>query len=218
MEEATPESKLYWTGGLFRTSILCWPKRQQHQIDKAIAILDEFRSACQKQFIAFEPTINGRPMAYERFSKQLNPEHRDNRFSVGAGLPDAEQLPGRSTIASITQGELLEGLKKGGDFDNQHAKAVIVFIYHLWDESYRVRIADSLGVKPCKVTCDLMGDLREIRNAIIHNSSIIEEKTLQKLKFLLGIWQIESAELVVTGTMLHALMEQLNAIRVDITE
>ena len=218
MEEATSKSKLYWRGGPFRTSILCWPERQQHQIDKAIAILDEFRSTCQKQFIAFEPTVNGRPMAYERFSKQVKPEHRGNRFSVGTGFPDAEQLPGRSTIANITIGELLEGLKMGGDFDNQHAKAVIVFIYHLWDESYRVRIADSLGVKPCKVTCDLMGDLREIRNAIIHNSSIIEEKTLQKLKFLLGIWRIESAELVVTGTMLHALMEQLNAIRVDITE
>ena len=63
-----------------------------------------------------------------------------------------------------------------------------------------------------------MGDLREIRNAIIHNSSIIEEGTLQKLKFLPGIWQIESAVLMVTGTMLHALMEQLNAIRVDVTE
>ena len=218
MAERGFEGQLYWTGGLFRVGIRCWPERQQGAIDMALGILEEFRSACQKQFIAFEPTVNGRPMAYERWREQIKPEHLGNSLHVGTNFPDAEQQPGQSTIARITLRELLEGLKKGGDFDNQHAKAVIVFVYHLWDESYRAKMAKALHVGLDSITCGLMGDLREIRNAIIHNNSIIGEQMLQKLKFLPSIWQIEVGELLITGTMLHSLMEQLNAIRVDITE
>lgn len=217
MVEDRPPSELYWTGGRFNACIVCWVRRQQQEIDQAVKILDEFRSACQKQYITFQPGLNGRRMAYEYLSGAIRPEIRSGTLSVGTVLPDATPQPGQSLVANIPIQDLLEGLKEGGDFDNQHAKAVIVFIYHIWEGYYRGRIAESLRVKTANVSCDLLGDLREIRNSIIHNNSIIEGKTLEKLSFLPGIWRVELGELVITSIMLHSLMEQLNAIRVEVT-
>lgn len=156
-------------------------------------------------------------MAYEYLSGAIRPEIRSGTLSVGTVLPDATPQPGQSLVANIPIQDLLEGLREGGGFDNQHAKAVIVFIYHIWEGYYRGRIAESLRVKTANVSCDLLGDLREIRNSIIHNNSIIEGKTLEKLSFLSGIWRVELGELVITSIMLHSLMEQLTAIRVEIT-
>ncbi len=218
MAEVESASKLYWTGGPFRVLIRCWPERQQDECDKAVTILDECRSAFQKQFMLFDPIVSGRPLAHDRWSKLFKPEHRNNKITIGNALPGTEQSPGRSVIAETTQGELLDGLSVGGAFDSQHAKAVIVFTYHLWDEFYRVKIAETLRVSTKQVTCDLMGDIRLIRNVIIHNRSIIEKKTLQALNFLPGLWQVEQGELVITSAMLYSLMEQLNAIRVDVVE
>ena len=216
MSQDGKESNLYWTGGQFRVSLLCLIGRSRDEVDQALIILEEFRSACQRQFIGFNGVVNGRHLALQRLSSALSPEHRDKAFLVGTGPPDGEQVPGRSTIASIPQGELLEGLQKGGEFESLHAKALIVFIYHLWEEYFRARIADVLHVEKKKVCCDLMGDVRQIRNAIVHDNSMVTADDLSKFHFLPGIWQVGVGHLDLTETMLHSLMEQINAIRVDI--
>ena len=216
MSQDRREPRPHWTGGPFRVSILCLINRSRDEVDQAILILEEFRSACQRQYIAFSGSVNGRQLARERWSRALSPEHRDKAFLVGTGPPDGEQVPARSTIASIPQGELLEGLKDGGEFESQHAKALIVFIYHLWEEYFRDKMAGALRVEKNKVHCDLMGDVRQIRNSIIHDNSELTADDLSKLQFLPGIWKIGEGQLDLTGTMVHSLMEQVNAIRVDI--
>ena len=95
-------------------------------------------------------------------------------------------------------------------------EALIVFIYHLWEEYFRDKMAGALRVEKNKVHCDLMGDVRQIRNSIIHNNSSLTADDLSKLQFLPGIWQLGEGQLDLTGAMVHSLMEQINAIRVDI--
>ena len=68
------------------------------------------------------------------------------------------------------------------------------------------------------VQCDLMGDVRHIRNAIIHENSEIGEKVIDKLKMLPSIWKPEPGNLTITENMVHALMEQIDAIRVRVAE
>ena len=145
------QTKLYWTGGEFRVSVFCWIDRTQEEVDEAVGILEEFRTACRKQYIAFNGLINGRSLAYERFSASMKPEFRDRAFLVGTGPPDGEQELGRSTIASMTQRELIDGLRDGGEFEKQRAKAVIVFIYHLWEDYFRDGIARAVRVTKNKV-------------------------------------------------------------------
>ena len=114
----------------------------------------------------------------------------------------------------MTQGEFLAGMSAGGEFENQHAKAFIVFVYHVWDDYYRSRIARALGLKKQFVWCSLMGNLRRVRNAVIHGSSIVNEHLVSQLAILTHIWDLRPGELRLDDSMLYSMMEQLNALRV----
>ena len=143
---------------------------------------------------------------------------RHNTVSVGSQFPDAEQNVGKSTFARITFGELIDGLVAGGEFEQLNAKAMLVFIDALWEDSTRSRIACLLGVKRKDVKCDLMADIRRLRNLIVHQSESAKQDYVQKASFLPLIWNIDPNELIITGAMLQPLFEQLNAVQVHIRE
>ena len=212
MNSQSPE--LYWKGGPFRVRLYHNPATPRCAVAGAVAILEKFLAECHKQYFAFNGVINGKQLAYERFKSIIT--SKDNKISFGTAFPDAEQLPGKSSIAHISQGELLKGLKKGGEFENQHAKALVVFMYHLWDENFRNRIAKIISVPKRQVKCALMGDIRQVRHLIIHKNSVVPQNFSAKLEFLSQIWDLEPRELTITEKMVHSLMEQINAIRVQI--
>lgn len=207
-------SELYWEGGPFRVSLYHNPDTPRQAVAAAIAILEEFRAECHKQYFAFDGVVNGRQLAYERFKSIMT--EMDKKISIGAAPPDSEQLPGKSTIAHMSQGELLEGLKRDGEFENQHAKAFVVLMYHLWDENFRNRIASLMSMPKKQVECILMGDIRQIRNLIIHKNSVVPQNFSAKLEFLPHIWDLKPGKLAITEKMVYSLMEQINAIRVQI--
>ena len=212
------QSKLYWNGGPFRVSISHASNIPAITVENAIAILEEFRVESQKQYMAFDGAVNGRNEAYKRYENMFKPTHRINRISVGTGLPDSPQSPGSSTIASMTQVDFLEGMKPGGEFENQHARALIVLIYHLWDEKYRRKLSQVFSLPLENIRCSLMGDIRHIRNLIIHENSVVPPGFRDRLELLPEIWNFEVGDLRITANMVHSFMEQLNAIRVDTTD
>jgi len=211
-------SNLYWDGDDFRVSIVfghgAWSHNQQ---ENAIKILDEFRTVCQRYYFAHCYTTTGLQFAYERFKNLLDPDEMDIQVGIGSGPPDAPQKRGRSTIGHMRQGELLDALQAGGEFRNIHAKAFIVFVYHLWDDAYRDAIADTLSIKKNMIECTLMGDLRLVRNLIIHKGSVVPAGFSSNLEFLPAIWNLLPGNLTISSTMIQSLMEQLNAIRLTIT-
>ena len=212
-QQITP---LYWTEGPFRVALYCNPSTPQYLSTQAFSILEEFRSDCQRRYCAFSGTLNGRALAYKEFKPFL--KNRDKTFFVGTGAPDSQQRLGRSMIAQMNQGDFIDSLRAGGKFDDLNAKAFIVMIFHRWDDQFRHGIAQVFSIPKDDVQCDLLGDVRHIRNAIIHENSAIGEKTIDKLKMLPSIWKFKPGKLTITENMLHALMEQINAIRVRIAE
>ena len=205
---------LYWTEGPFRVALQCPANTPQHLYTKTISLLEDYRSDCQRQFCAFSGSVNGRLLAYDKFSSLL--KSRDNTFFVGTGKPDTEQRLGRSTIAQMRQGDFLNNLKAGGAFEDQNAKAFIVMIFHRWDDQFRYLIAKVLSVPKSAVQCDLMGDVRHIRNSIIHEDSEITDRIINKLRILPLIWTLQPGKLRINNQMIHSLMEQVNAIRVRV--
>ena len=206
---------LYWSGGPFRVSLHHSANAPEDRVNRAVEILEGFRSDCQSQYCAFSGMVNGRGLAYERFKSIM--ESRNNKFSLGTAFPGSEQQPGKSTIVQISHGELLDGLEPDGTFEDQNAKAFILMIYHRWDEKYRHLISRALSVPKKSIQCDLMGDVRHVRNAIIHNNSDISQNTIAKLQLLRRIWNIPLGALKVSQDMLHSLMEQINAIHVRVS-
>ena len=127
-------------------------------------ILAEFQQHCHQHFICYALAVgslnnfvsdlgNGPPASLAFFNE-------DNQHQ--------RSLAARMTIDDLRQLGVPEGL-----FSDILAKAILVSLYAGWDEHFRVLIARSIGAKKATVRCNLMGDLRLIRNCIIHAQSIV---------------------------------------------
>lgn len=110
-------------------------------------------------------------------------------------------------------GDLIDSSQRNGDFPNQIARSFICAIYSLWDEFYRNNIAAENGCEQKKVMSGLMGDLRHIRNCIIHKKSIITNEQ-EKIKEL--DWILSRGKLIVTEEMFQILITQINNMTVVI--
>ena len=117
----------------------------------------------------------------------------------------------------MTQGELLESLADGGLFEDHLAKSLVVVIYYLWDEHYRPGIAKAVSAVPAQVECTLLGDIRRVRNLIIHKNSVMSE-SFPTLSFLSQIWNLKPGEIKITSEMVTSLLEQVNALRLTIVD
>ena len=206
--------ELYWSGGRFHAGLVFGPGRfPPNAVAKAVVVLEEFRAECHKAYFAFNGTLNGRLTASSKYEKLLT--KREARIYAGSAPPDGEQRPGQSVIAELTQGQLLDALVAGGDFEDRQNKALLVMLFHRWEEWYRHRIAEALGVDKDDVRCILMGEVRLLRNLIVHENAMVRDAS--SIPILSHIWEgIGAGYLVITDRMIHALMEQLNAIRVEI--
>ena len=205
---------LYWESGPFSYGIEGPEILLRNGEAEATAFLGEFVSACQKHYFAFQSAAFGIQKQRELFSRLFRPEHRDKTLFIGQGRPDEEQTLGRSAVGRIRQGELIDSLSVGGNFENYHAKALVVIIYQQWEEYYRPRIAEAVSINARQVKCRLMGDIRLVRNLIIHEKSIVPENFSGGLEFLPLIWNLAPGELRITHDMVHSWMEQLNSMLV----
>lgn len=70
---------------------------------------------------------------------------------------------------------------KDGLYINTLAKSLMVSLYSEWDELYRHRLATGIGVEAAAIRADLMGDLRHVRNWIVHNKSVVGKNQLKVL-------------------------------------
>ena len=207
-------SKVYWTGGQAQIKIFYESPVSEADSIEALRILEDFRSQCQRLWFAFNGMINGRPLMVERWRQQQIARH--NRLFVGAQLPEQEQSVGKSTFAQITFGELLDSMAEGGEFEQLNAKAYLVFIDALWEDSVRKRIANVRRVKEREVKCDLLADLRRLRNLMIHRSEKAKQNYVEKVALLPQIWDINPDDVIITASMLQALIEQLNAMHLHV--
>jgi hypothetical protein len=100
----------------------------------------------------------------------------ESTLSYGEGEPKGtpEEVAANAQHAT-TIGATKARMARGGIDRQQTASAVLVFVYHLWDEIYRHAIAREKGIEPRDLKVDIFGDVRLLRNAIIHNKGIADE-------------------------------------------
>lgn len=73
---------------------------------------------------------------------------------------------------------------RGDSNEQQHARAVLVFLFTYWEDEIRPRLAACRGVEKNAVQSDIMGDLRTIRHAILHSKGIFRADKHKTLKVL----------------------------------
>jgi hypothetical protein len=97
-------------------------------------------------------------------------EHLDSlQFIYGKGDPNA---PDATVQHLTTQGELKARNKERGRNHIFLASACVITIYQYWEGYFRGRIASAVGLPEDEIRAPVFGDLRKLRNAIIHNLGV----------------------------------------------
>jgi len=97
----------------------------------------------------------------------------DSPFMYKAGPPeDDPEAEVRKALHATTFSSLKDRLADDGSDMLRAADAVIVIVYHIWEEKYRRTLTSQSGVALGEISSDIMGDLRLLRNSIIHNKGI----------------------------------------------
>ena len=78
--------------------------------------------------------------------------------------------------------EYIAANAEGGSNEQQHAHAIVIFLFTYWEDEIRPRLAKAQGVAIRDIRSDAMGDLRLLRHAILHTKAIIRAKKYRKLK------------------------------------
>lgn len=78
-----------------------------------------------------------------------------------------------------------------GSNTQQHSQAILVFLYTYWEDEIRPRLAKSMGVAANEIKSDIMGDLRILRNVILHSKGIIRPNKFKNLKLLNEMFSVD---------------------------
>lgn len=88
-------------------------------------------------------------------------------------ISDDPKLPETYHMHSVTKSSLLRRIQTDGHNTMMLGNSIIVNIYQLWEDEIRGRIAKAKGIIKNEVNIDLFGEVRHIRQAIVHNNSLI---------------------------------------------
>lgn len=101
----------------------------------------------------------------------------------------------------IRASDYLAANASGGANEQQHARAIIVFLFTYWEDEIRPRLAAALGVKPKDIQAEVMGDLRILRNIILHSKSIIRSDKHAGLKTMSALFAVDQPLVLSYETM-----------------
>lgn len=77
-----------------------------------------------------------------------------------------------------------------GANERQHSQAILVFLFTYWEDEIRLRLAKSTGKDINEIRSDIMGDLRVIRNVILHSKGVIKDEKHKELKKLASMFAV----------------------------
>jgi hypothetical protein len=97
------------------------------------------------------------------------PQNPDPVVMIRVGPPDKAETP---PYAGWRLSEALEQVKQNGQVEMRLGHQWIVFLYELWENSYRPRLAAVHARDEGDEKYDLLGDLRHMRNDVVHHHGI----------------------------------------------
>ena len=162
--------------------------------------ISDFQKSCHEYYACYVAASLGLSSIANKIASP-NPNRSANLYFV-EGHPDEG-----NSRAVMNMGEFIDKSMRNSNFSCAIAGAFVVAIYSEWSELYRNKCATELGVSTKDVKSDLMGDLRIIRNYIVHDDSKVPNECA-KLKTL-G-WNLEPGKLRITGPMFSMLIDQIN--------
>jgi len=222
------EPEMYWTKGPFQPRVIYSnPNISDSLKDEVCKILKSFIDSCHHYHIAFNTAMYGANVASEVLGNDIL--RRTPRIDYRADRifrRFSNQKPNQSINTEASYGEFLQLSGAGGKFEDFYAKAFIVLVYSLWEEYFRVKIAEKIPIDKNQIKCNLMGDMRLIRHYIAHNNSVVNDKTIAAFKTIQMLHKMSNwreikeiavgEELPISKYQINALMVQITALHIRI--
>lgn len=125
---------------------------------------------------------------------------RDRQEDVEPGtVAGGSSLPDHDACVSLSQA--LQLMRDGGPIEARLSQQWIVSTFSAWDEWIRPRLAKVHGCDERELVFPLFGDLRQLRNDVVHHGGIVTAKNAGKCKFF-GNWLSAGDEILLTADAL----------------
>lgn len=108
----------------------------------------------------------------------------------------------------VTAENFIKENSPGGVNQRQLSYSVIVFIYTYWEDEIRPRLAKAVGKDDKSVTSDIMGDLRCIRNSILHTKGVFTPEWHGKLMVLKDCFA-EDEQIEISYELMHQIFVKI---------
>lgn len=105
--------------------------------------------------------------------------------------------------------EFLDANSRNGSNEQQICQAIIIFVFTYWDYVTRHELGLSLGVEKEEICLPIAGDLRLLRNAIIHDGGVLSAAAHRRLE-VLGEFFRPDKPVVFPHDRMHHIFRQLD--------
>lgn len=121
------------------------------------------------------------PDLFERFPPP--PENPDPIIYLGVGDPN---LPSAKQYAEWRHSQALEQVARNGPVETRLSQQWIVYMFTAWEHEFRARLAAAHGCSPNDLKYPLLGDLRRLRNDVVHHHGVATPGETGKCELL--VW------------------------------
>ena len=123
-------------------------------------------------------------------------------------------------LASVPVADVVAAFEEAGKFERLYARAFVVFVYQTWEHAVRPSMAAALQIANVNdIKSDLMGELRCLRNWLIHPiaNSNAEAEFFAKAPELQRALAMKRGDPSLTAAKVAVLMRYLNNMQVDVS-
>jgi hypothetical protein len=189
-------------------------RRGQMDLDRVQAEIDVLRGFIDfisRQVGVYCDCLGGFQNNKVRIERQIPRAQRPTSRRIEDGQPvivwaSVEDLSRPDVLHHriIRASDFVADNSEAGFNEQQICWAIIVFVFHFWDEEIRPKIALVRQAEPNSIQLDALGDLRILRNSIIHNGGTISASDHQRLKVMMDICAPD-AKLILNHDQMHGL-------------
>lgn len=194
--------------------------------------MEKFQRRCRERFAALAVSETGREIQHKGMLAVLSasPPGKLAWFPASTEESPGGWPPGvkpveiseeeSSRLSRLRAEEWCEMLRPGGVVERDQCKFFLSSVFSLWEHEVRKPIADLFSVPSYAITCELMGDIRLVRNDLEHkNGRISKEGGEERTPFLRELWGVEAVSgerWHITYQMIQGLMRQIASIHVKV--
>ena len=139
-------------------------------LESSIQIVQDFISFVNEATFVHGLSLGGaRTVAAQMAAMPLEPLNPDPMVSVGHGNPND---PGTVIVAQLRKSEVVKKSQLGGPVDLILGQQWIVYVFGAWEGEFRPRLSVVHGCEERELQYPILGDLRHLRNDVLHHRGI----------------------------------------------